>query len=557
MEDLQHVVAQEQAELLRLVQDAFERILAASCPRETTLAEPAMPGQGSYGEHQLGCMMKPRQPTLVEECLDPLPPPAQVHEVSFMAEPMQAEQSDEVDPTASRNRLMESVNTKSGLGIGNAKKVGKLSSTEKIIKDEPNVEYAGARGRLFKLLPYVDYLAAALVMLNSAVMMVELELEGRALGSQLGMGESMSYEEIAPNFTTIHRIFVFAFLGELLLRLAVIRCNFFMDVANWFDIVLVILGLLEITVMQGDVNNILMMRLMRTVKAFRAVRMVRAFRFFRGLQLLVKACYCFLPSLGWSMTLLAVFMSIGTLVLGNLLQDFISDTTANLEDRIWIWQRYGTAYHAMYTLFEVTFAGNWPTNARPVLQRVSQTFVIFFVLYISIIVFALIRVITAIFLKDTLDAAQADAENLVVDRLRKKAEYVNKLQAAFNAIDNSGNGMISEEQLTTIFSNPKVEAYFQTLDVDVTEGHALFHMIDNGDGQVTLDEFIDGILRCRGPARALDQVAMRADLKSLDSKLSQLVEKVTGTKVPRKSTVNIAHNFRSMEVGSTAHQHVF
>eukprot|EP00913_Durusdinium_trenchii_P007652 g7189.t1 len=84
--------------------------------------------------------------------------------------------------------------------------------------------------------------------------------------------------------------------------------------------------------------------------------------------------------------------------------------------------------------------------------------------------------------------------------------------------------MISEQKLLSIFANPKVEAYFQTLDVDVTEGAALFNMIDNGDGQVTLDEFVDGILRCRGPARALDQVAMRADLKNLDSKLNALLQ---------------------------------
>ena len=36
--------------------------------------------------------------------------------------------------------------------------------------------------------------------------------------------------------------------------------------------------------------------------------------------------------------------SIGTLVLGNLLQDFIVDDSQNLEDRNWIWNRYGTAY---------------------------------------------------------------------------------------------------------------------------------------------------------------------------------------------------------------------
>ena len=33
--------------------------------------------------------------------------------------------------------------------------------------------------------------------------------------------------------------------------------------------------------------------------------------FARGLQLLVKACTCFLPSLGWSMVLLGVFMQLG------------------------------------------------------------------------------------------------------------------------------------------------------------------------------------------------------------------------------------------------------
>ena len=40
---------------------------------------------------------------------------------------------------------------------------------------------------------------------------------------------------------------------------------------------------------------------------------------------------------------------------------------------------------------------------------------IFFLVYVTIIVFAVIRVISAIFLKDTLDAAQNDAENLVLD----------------------------------------------------------------------------------------------------------------------------------------------
>lgn len=97
----------------------------------------------------------------------------------------------------------------------------------------------------------------------------------------------------------------------------------------------------------------------------------------------------------------------------------------------------------------------------------SAYFAIFYVCYITIIVFAVIRVISAIFLKDTLDAAHSDADNLVAENLAKKAEYVKKLESFFKAIDEFGDGLITEERLTDILSNPKVAAYFATLDVDV------------------------------------------------------------------------------------------
>mmetsp|Transcript_57655 Transcript_57655/g.119808 ORF Transcript_57655/g.119808 Transcript_57655/m.119808 type:complete len:131 (+) Transcript_57655:3-395(+) len=86
--------------------------------------------------------------------------------------------------------------------------------------------------------------------------------------------------------------------------------------------------------------------------------------------------------------------------------------------------------------------------------------------------------------------------------------------------------MISQSQLSSVLQDPIVRAYFQTLELDVHEGAALFHIIDNGDGEVTLEEFIDGILRCKGPARAIDQVAMRADLSKLQRELESLSRKL-------------------------------
>ncbi len=55
------------------------------------------------------------------------------------------------------------------------------------------------------------------------------------------------------------------------------------------------------------------------------------------------------------MVLLAVFICIGALVQGSLLQDFILEDGGNMDDRKWIWNRYGTAYRALYTFYEITF----------------------------------------------------------------------------------------------------------------------------------------------------------------------------------------------------------
>eukprot|EP00913_Durusdinium_trenchii_P035650 g33360.t1 len=299
----------------------------------------------------------------------------------------------------------------------------------------------GGVSRHTRLKYFLDYVAGGLVLLNSLVMLFEFQLEGNANGEMIGYhaGSAAAWNDAVHIFRALDVTFVIVFTIE------------------WIE----------------ASRSVVILRLMRALKSLRAIRMVRSLRFFRGLRVLVRACQCFLPSLCWSMVLLGVFMTMGALMMGNLLQAFILDEALPETERYFLWERYGTAYRATYTLFEITFAGNWPVNVRPVLENASQAFVVFFVLYITVVVFAVIRVISAVFLKDTFDAAQNDAEQLVV------------------------------------------AAYFQTLDLDVHEGRALFHLLDNGDGEVTLDEFIDGIMRCKGHARAIDQVAMHADLKQL------------------------------------------
>ncbi|CAE7334446.1 CATSPER1 [Symbiodinium necroappetens] len=387
---------------------------------------------------------------------------------------------------------------------------------------------------------YLDHVAGALVLLNSVLLMLQLEMEGRHIAHSLGLhAERQNFDGILPTFQVMDSVFVFIFLAELLIRIVLERWKFVKDIANWLDFILVAGGLVDMTLTlapsaaPGD-QDMVTLRFVSALKAFRAIRMVRSFRFSPGLRMLVKACQCCLPSLCWSMLLLAVFMCMGALILGNLLQDFIKDETRLLEDRLWVWNRYGTTYRAFYTLYEITFAGNWPSNVRPILEKVSHAYVIFYFLYVTIIVFAVIRVISAIFLKDTLDEANNDAQHLVLDRLRKREAYVERLEGLFNAIiDDEGReaGILTEKRLAEILANPRVKAYFSTLEIDVQEGAALFHLLDNGHGEVTLDDFISGIMRCKGAARAIDTFALQNDVKQLDAKLQKLLTQLMSNQI--------------------------
>lgn len=374
----------------------------------------------------------------------------------------------------------------------------------------------------------LDYTAGCLVLVNSAVMLLELELEGRDIGRSVGYPEGKTDFGLPLDICrALNDSFSIIFFLELLARIFLERRDFPKDLANWFDALLAVAGLTDffLTLSLPDTStsqSIVLLRLMRVMKSLRAIRMVRSLHIFRGLRLLVKACQCFLPSLCWSMVLLGVLMSMGSLLMGNLLQEYIKDEELAFDDRQWLWERYGTAYRASYTLFEVTFAGNWPTRAERVLD-VDQAFCLFFIFYVTVVVFAVLRVITAIFLKDTLDAAQNDAEQLVMDKIALKAKLVERLEGMFKVMDETGSGIITEARLQEILANPKVTAYFATLDLDVHEGIALFHLLDNGDGEVTQEEFISGILRCKGEARAIEQVAMHSELRILGRKVNKLI----------------------------------
>lgn len=381
-----------------------------------------------------------------------------------------------------------------------------------------------------KLGPRLDTASVLLISLNAVLLIAEYQIEGEMIGVSLRKGEEprVLARDVGNFFQFMDVVFDFVFLVEWIICLFWVRSQHrscvTMEIVG--NTLLVICGLMEavliIATAWGIETSVTTFHVLHAIACLRVVRCFRVLRLFQGPQLLLTACNTFLHSLLWAMVFLLVFMLTFSLVLGNLLLEFFVDPNAS--DRYWVWERYGTTLRAMYTLFEITFSGSWPNSTRPLIEKVNAGLVLFFVVYITVVAFGLIRVITAVFLKDTLDAAANDADHQVTLRLQKKADYAQKLEAIFGAIDREGNGLITEERLVEALDYPVVRAYFQTLDLDVYESKALFHLLDDGDGNVTLEEFIDGMLRCKGQARAIEQVAAHVELKQLGKKMNRVLK---------------------------------
>ena len=59
--------------------------------------------------------------------------------------------------------------------------------------------------------------------------------------------------------------------------------------------------------------------------------------------------------------------------------------------------------------FEITHSGGWPLLVRPVLEKLGWGFAVPFLIYVTLVIFAVIRIVTALFLKETLTCADDDA----------------------------------------------------------------------------------------------------------------------------------------------------
>ena len=212
-----------------------------------------------------------------------------------------------------------------------------------------------------------------------------------------------------------------------------------------------------------------------------------------------------------SMVLLIVLMIGFALAMCQALQLFILDAQQDLDTRLEMHAFYGSFPKALFTMFEITLSGSWPVRVRPVVEKVDGWYALPFLAYITFVVFAVIKIVTALFLKETLTSAANDADMVMEDARRSAKDYHHKLQELFRLADDDGDGNLSREEFVETMSLPSVQHYLRTLDMSVQDCRPLFDILDDGDGLITIAEFVKGLSQIKGQARAVDIVILQRE----------------------------------------------
>merc|ERR1712023_349705 len=150
--------------------------------------------------------------------------------------------------------------------------------------------------------------------------------------------------------------------------------------------------------------------------------------------------------------------------------------------------------------------------------------------YVICITFAVVRVITAIFLKETLQEAAKDQELVVEEKLRQKEAYVEKLKYVFEHADADGEGNISLEEFHEMLLDDRVKLWLSELEMEIAEVDDLFNLIDTGDGKISFEEFMQGLMRMRGSARGVDLVTLLYENRKVIHCVSAIESLISGKK---------------------------
>lgn len=357
--------------------------------------------------------------------------------------------------------------------------------------------------------------------------------KGSGGGSEVELPCILWYAEVCINVV---------FACELVLNVAARGLQFFYGqdhTWNTFEAFLVIGSCTEMVARNFLSTNAVWIRNFRMLRVFRVLRMMRVFKFamgFRHLRLITLAVMQSTVPLFWAFTFLVFLLYLFSIIFLQGVTQYIETAVAGDIVVTDLQKYFGSMSMALLTLFMSISGGvSWWDVASP-LKEVSAFYLLMFVLFILVMIFAISNIITGIFVNDAVDMANWD--KAIVQQLEKErtGEALKELKQLFNLADEDMDDSLSCRDLEKFLKRDEVKAVLVTLGLHISDSRSFFHLLDvDESGNVQIDEFVVGCLRLRGKAERLDFERMMFEHRRLLNKLQADVSRLVTSLVAQSS----------------------
>jgi len=308
--------------------------------------------------------------------------------------------------------------------------------------------------------------------------------------------------------------------------LVVLRSSFWKVHWDVIDFMVVFVGIVVrlLTDFVPDVGiDPVIIRLFRLIRLARFMKMFKLAGNMHSMNLIIKSVLATRGTLFWSMALLFMVQWIAGMFLGQMVQAFIGDETADIDARKAVYRYYGTFTKTQFTMFEITHV-NYSSAARVLVDNISEWWCWFFVVYRCLVAFAFLQVIRSVFIQMTLKVADRDKDLVIHNKRASLRELHSKLGDIFNLLELDGDGAMSFDEFVHQLNKDSTKIWLSALDIDVSDPEGLFELLDlKGNGEVALAEFIFGAAQLRGPAQSRDLFHLQTLVERTEAKLDTLM----------------------------------
>jgi len=257
---------------------------------------------------------------------------------------------------------------------------------------------------------------------------------------------------------------------------------------NWFDLILVMQALSDVVltyIVSQAGGSATFLRLMRLLKLGKVLRLFRAIRFFKDLSVMIVAIMNCMMALFWAFCVFGLVIYMFALLMVQTMtlwrQDQEGDGASLDPEVVSAVKRYfGSVQAASLGLVMSTTGGiNW-IDMYTVIELGGGIPSAAFLFFIGFFGFAVITILSGIFIEKSLAASLPDRESQALEQRRAEEMECQEMKDMFMQMDEDGSGTLTIDEFMAACEDIYVKSYLRVLGLEIHDGVMFFKLLCSG-----------------------------------------------------------------------------